>query len=265
MEKIVDGAIYSPDPRDFWSEVVETISPVKLHDFPRFNQWDYDETTHACTIVNALKDVCYNYFIPFSDELELEVVEYAVENMWYVVGEWWKTNKAMQAVRKFLATKDIEATYIRIPHTDKLLVEYLKAGYMIWCTFKGNEEYSRDKNEDWILHWTIFEPATRWHRSSMIMIDGTICIWDSYFGIKYNQYELNDFIWLLEAQTYFPTFYIRTKVEDMTDTPENIITNTERKKELIILVNSLSLWWKHLNPENQQKASELADYIRSME
>lgn len=258
----IDWEIYNIDPRDFWSSKVTGIMPLLDRELPEYNQYKHTKSKHACTIVNAVKDLCYNYDIHFSDDLVEDAIDYCVEHYWYVVGKWWHTNKAMQWVRSFIKTKGVEATYIRIDYKDPLFEEYKDAWYMIGCSFKGNTAYVLDYALDWYLIWKDFKPSNWWHRTSIYKDN---FVWDSEYWLEYNEYKLWDLDALVNNWVYYPTFYIRTLPADMTAPTEEIKKDDERVKELTICENALSIAWKHLDEENQKKASELATYIRNLQ
>jgi len=234
--KVVDWAIYQTDPRDFGSIHTDWITQIEPHELPKYNQYKRKISKHACTIVNAVKDLCYNYNIEFKKELVRWAIEHAEQKFWYDRKKGWRTNKAMEAVRSYFKTLWIEAVYIRIHFNDPKFVEYRNAWYMIGCTFKWNAKYVKDYWTDWILDWVEL----------------------------YNQYELKHLDQLIKNWVFYPTFYIRTLPENMTNTVDNIKKDNERSKELTICENALSISRKHLDEEHQQKASELADYIRSI-
>ena len=264
--KVVDWAIYQTDPRDFGSIHTTWITPIEPHEFPKYNQYKRKISKHACTIVNAVKDLCYNYNIEFKKELVRGAIEHAEQNFWYNRKKGWRTNNAMKAVRSYFKTLWVEAVYIRIHFNDPKFVEYRNAWYMIGCTFRWNAKYVKDYWADWILDWVAFWKSTFWHRSSLTSwsILWKNFVWDSEYWFKYNQYELKHLDQLIKNWVFYTTFYILTLPENMTNTVANIKTDKEKSKELTICENALSIARKHLDEENKQKASELAEYIRSI-
>jgi len=222
--KFYDGwDVRAIDDRDFGSKFVGDIEPVDSHKKPQFNQYDYVKTRHACTIVNAVKDICYNYYLHFDKQLVFDAVDYCIEHWWYVVGKWWQTPRAMQYVRKFFNDMWEEATYIRLRGTDPLLTEYKYKWYMVWCSFWGNTDYVIDYGTDGTVDWTSFHPRQRWHRTSMY---GDNRIWDSEYGFEYNDYKLKDLKWLQEEWTYNMWYYVWVL-------PENLVHPVDEIKRLV--------------------------------
>lgn len=261
ISQAIGWEIYNIDPRDFGSSKVATIESLTNRTLPKYNQYKTKKSKSACTIVNSVKDFCYNYDYPFSDKLVEEAIDYCVANHWYIVGKGRQTNLAMQWVQKFFKSKGIDSAYIRISHTDPLLQEYKDAWYMIGCSFNWNIDYILDYARDWVLEWINFKPRQRGHRTSIYKND---YIRDSEYWFKYNEYKLKDLKALIKNWVYYPTFYVRVLPDNLTKPMEEIKKDDEREKELIICENSLSIAWKHLDSENQKKASELATYIRSI-
>lgn len=260
FRRLLNGNIFRVDPMDFGSTEVSEIPEIDRHEFPKFNQYKDKRSKNACTIVNAVKDLCYNYRIEFKSEYVFGAIEYAVKNDWYVIGKGRHTNKAMQSVRKYFATLWIEANYVRLRHTDPKLQEYKEKWYMIGCSFTWDWKYISDYAKDWVVDWSEYWKSF-WHRTSMYWDDR---IWDSEYWFKYNDYKLKDLKWLTNNWNYYWRYYIRilptTLKKPMAETKQDV----EKTKELTILENALSICRKHLDDDNQQKAHELAEYIRSL-
>ena len=230
-------------------------------ELPEVNQYAFTETKYACTLVNAYKEACYTTGVKATQEGMLWFVQEAHNKYGYVYGKGWYTSVAMNTIKKIWNEKypEHKLDYIAVRMDNPIFLRSLQNRNMLGCTYKGNSAYNEDYQSDNILDWDQFWSPSYGHRTSLRFTDGKIYIVDSNNGKKYNIYEIKQFTKLVENSVYYPTFYLW--VEDK----ENSIVSPKKDKETIqelnILSNALSLSWKHLDPENQEKAHDIKVYI----
>lgn len=238
----VDGwDVFAIDNRDFDGSHVDTIPTILPHKFPEFNQYANTRSRQACTIVNAVKDICYNYNIDMTTELVRDAIDYCVDNWWYVKGKGRSTPKAMQYVRKFFIERWVDAKYVRLRHTDPKLQEYKDKWYMVWCSFSGNMDYIMDYKDDLVVDGIDFKPRLFWHRTSMYWENR---IWDSNYGRSYNDYKLRDLAWLEENWVFNKRYYVWVLPDSLIAPVEDL----KRLKQMEIatkenIANNSFLWW----------------------
>ena len=197
---------------DLWL-IVEDLPDLPKHALPEINQYVYDKTKSACTIVNAYKEACYLYEMEATQSEMLECVVFAHDIMNYTYGKWWFADMGMKAVEKFREKKypDKPLYYSTIRRDDVEFPTLLKKWYMIGFTYKGNSKYNADYQPDCILNWDSFWVSTYWHRTSFIFRDWKLIVCDSSSGHKYNEYEIPTFTKLIANHVYDWAFYVFTK------------------------------------------------------
>lgn len=213
IDGLLDGnAIDIIDFASTWL-TIEDLEQITARVKPQVNQYKYKETKSACTIINAYKDACYLYDISSNDQEMLEVVDYATKNYWYVIWRWWFADIAMKTVERRWETKrsDKPLFYSCLWFDDPMLIEVLKRGYMVWCTYKGNTKYNQDYQSDCVLNGASFWVPTYWHRTSLLLEWNKIICVDSASGNVYNEYEIKDFTGLVKNKVMWEAFYVFTK------------------------------------------------------
>jgi len=210
MEKIIVNGAKSHDKQTDWDIGFlwfdhSLIKEIEWRKLAKFNQWSYTETTHACTMVWATREYCYQNDIEFSIWLMLDIVKYAEKNLGYTIGEWWNSSLGMNAIRKFFGN---ENNYVKIMYNDPIIAEIYSNNNVLWITYKGNREWNLDSS-DGELTGTKFEPTTYWHRTStQFDIDKKkVYINDSYDGSKWNVYSVPNLLELVNDVNVYPTFY----------------------------------------------------------
>jgi len=195
---------------DLWFDV-RKLKPITKRTLPKLNQYDNTETKMACTIVNALKDRCYTFDKPLTQQMELDCVQYAVDNHWYVIWEWWRADDAMHATYKWLEQEypKIWCNHIEIRWDDPDFLERLDRWWMIGCTYRWNRAYNTDYQSDNKLDWATFGKASYGHRTSIFKVDWKIKVRDSAYGRPYNEYSLEQFQELLQNLVFSKNFYAR--------------------------------------------------------
>jgi len=191
------------------------IKEISWRKLAKFNQWKYTETTHACTMVWAVREYCYQNDIEFSVWLMLDVVKYAEKERWYVIGSGWNSSIGMSAVRKFFWD---ENNFVKIQYNDPIIAKIYSNNNVLGITYKGNYDWNKD-SDDWELVGKRFEPTTYWHRTStQFDIDQKkIFINDSYDWSKGNVYHIQHLLELVNWVNIYPTFYYwipKVKKED---------------------------------------------------
>lgn len=275
INEIEFAAKHIDDPRDWlpW-DVSLTIANVPIipkdRKLPEVNQSMFTETKMACTIVGAYKDACYTTGIEATQEGELWFAQQAHDKYNYVYGKGWYTWVAMNTVKKIWNERypDHQLSYIAMRNDNPLFAQALLNNNILGCTYKGNAEYNKDYRKDNVLDGVEFWTSTYWHRPSITMRlkleNGKIMVVDNYDGVAYNIYELAHINDLIENKVFYPTFYLwieepkeEIKEEIKIPDPVKLKIDKETILELNILSNSLSLCWKHFDPEDQEKVHDL--------
>lgn len=214
--EIVDGCLeWSAIPvfefGDLWIDP-DSLEDIPQHNYPLINQWSYKETKSACTIVNALKEAWYLWWMEANDDEMIESVKYATTQN-YIIGKPRYADLWMRSTEKFFEMKypDKKLYYSTLTRDSPNFIKLLQKWYMLWCTYKGNDKYNADYRADCILDGDSFGNPTYGHRTSIKWKDGKIYVYDSYAGHKYNVYELKQFVNLVKNKVFWETFFVFTK------------------------------------------------------
>jgi len=188
-----------------------------------FNQNEYTKTAMACTIVNAFRQRCHRVGKTFTNEEMFAVVDYCV-TQGYVIGEWWATASAMNAVNKFVTLKypEYKTSYITMLSNDPNLTKVLLKNHALWITYRGNHQRDTER-ADGVLEWVKYAPCSYGHRTN-IVYDVTITVDDSF---KIKNYKIPNFWKLVNGVNIYPTLYLWL-VDSNLDT-EQVKKYTKRK------------------------------------
>ena len=193
----------APSGNEFLYEAIDSIDVNTLKDISdtkslEFDQGKYTLTKSACTIVNSgrallkVVDAYYGYK-PTNQDI-FDMVEYAVDNMWYVVGTWWYGYKGVDACRKYWNEKhpDMKVTSYLINYNDSNedFVKLGNKGYLMAGSYNGSTAYNNDFRSDAVLNGKSFWPRVYWHRTTRERIKNEWHVNDSYTGNFYNIYKL---------------------------------------------------------------------------
>lgn len=175
---------------DYWDEYafwenVEYITPKIKHDIrPCGNQWKHIKTKSACTIVWAVNQLIRLFWLDMdmnkTNELYIEVVDYCTK-LWYVIGSWWSTPTACNAVCKwwneigYKRYNKEQVFRLRLLWNSSLVKEALDNWHLVWYTKDIN--FASDQVEWLVWHEPKMYPKMVWHRLNRKGIQYTKATW----------------------------------------------------------------------------------------
>lgn len=251
-----DGAWDNGDPfvfniGDLWIDIQDLPTIPFDREIPYFNQMDYWETTHACTIVNARRQFCYTAGHPFTTEEMLRVVNYCIERGGYVIGKWRWTDQAMKYVMKYIEEfmPEYNVIYWVYNAVSQDIASLLWKNHAIGFTYKGNAQWDIDK-KDWELEWKSYYPISYGHRT-ILKFNKAFIVDDSFsfksYVIKYRKD-------LVDNANIYSNVYLR--VMKTTQNTETIKKYTKRKIMLQTNLENIDIMLKDPRRKTTDKVFE---------
>ncbi len=224
---------------------VQNIPDVRDHVIPKLNQWNYDLSGSACTMVWPMIQTGRLLNIDFKPSEMLNLIQWCINNAWYVAGYGWGTDQGTNSMRKWHNETDPhrQIFYMKGFFSDPTFQEALRKWHILGFTYKWNKEYNDDYRSDLVLDGTDFPDPTYGHRPGgvMYMESGKIMVQDNYEWSKSNVYELKDIDALIKNGVFYQTFYLILPVQSITEDIEAVKRKKLMEKSLKTLLYTLSV------------------------
>jgi len=234
----LNGALWvGEDDRDFLIWSVDWLPELFTQDTKiiEYNQG----SSLDCTLYNAIWAISDLYNYEFSDSEIKEIVSLSYEQGrtkwkgWYTqlgvkcVCNWWNEKFPDKAVR-----------YDRLDLREDVSNQAMDKNYTLCTTYKWNAKYNLEYLKYLVITSWDFWTKTYWHAINMIRRSWKRIMKDSYKGreTKYwksNIYEIQTPIEKLIPDTYYPSAYLITKINNV-----NRIEELKRLKEFELQVKS---------------------------
>ncbi len=234
----LNGALWvGEDDRDFLIWSVDWLPELFTQDTKiiEYNQG----SSLDCTLYNAIWAISDLYNYEFSDSEIKEIVSLSYEQGrtkwkgWYTqlgvkcVCNWWNEKFPDKAVR-----------YDRLDLREDVSNQAMDKNYTLCTTYKWNAKYNLEYLKYLAITSWDFWTKTYWHAINMIRRSWKRIMKDSYKGreTKYwksNIYEIQTPIEKLIPDTYYPSAYLITKINNV-----NRIEELKRLKEFELQVKS---------------------------
>ena len=266
------------DERAFGVEDIKKIPQVAWSIWPTANQWKNKETKSACTMVWAISQIQRLFQLQMSMEernkLDIEIVNWAVKNKWYIIWAWWDSRLACASVCEWWNTYWSErywtekVAYFRVLWNNASVMKALDAWHLVWYTKKI--QFWTDQVEGYVYRDKY--PKTTWHRLNLKWAQLTIATWwakrqDSKYWSRDNyRWQIWEEFFIKDLKPYINNWiyayvYIILPVsalqEDIEDTKQKI-AETKATNALIWVMTTT---WADV-PEKYQKMS--ADYAAEL-
>ena len=214
------GAIEKYNEQDYMLAGSE-LDLSKIKDLEK-NFWDYKITycqakinNSMCTIIAWCWILSNIFWYKFTKEILLQLVEEAKQDPTHPFedGKGWRIYLAVDLVRKYWNKTYPENKVItyRINNNSEEFWKLLKKGYMLQTWFKGNREFTKDKYDNCkIDRVEKVENPTYWHSIYFVLDKWKVKLFtiDSYNCLKCNEYEVENFVKLLDNNAYFKYSYV---------------------------------------------------------
>lgn len=248
---------YNDDDYLIWSEWTSIDNIPKARDTfwdrqIQFNQNKIDPewcVYHAGTWCIADEKV-FNY-VWFLQECSKEKHKY-----WYKPWVWMYIYKWVDMIRHIWNKnnpKDKIITF-RIKFWSKEFETLLDKWYSLHIWYRGNRDYNKDKNDDWILEKTNFWKSTYWHSIRITKKDWKYhIIVDNYNYIKHNTYKIpsNNLIKLVKNWVFFWSAYIYVFENDFNN------NNNKMTEQLKKDIEAVEFAYKNWITNNKKELNDI--------
>ena len=265
-----------------FGEDTEYTTPKLTHNIrPRWNQGKNRETKSACTIVWAVNQIIRLFWLdldtPTTNKLYIEAVKFC-EWEGYVIGWWWSTPDAINAVRKWrntIACKTFKKERVftaRLYRNHPKIIEALNNGHLVGYT--KNVNFGTDQVEWLVRRDPKMYPKMVGHRLNRKGIEytkatgGADLTWAERWSQDNYHWAIGENFWFKEVKPYinnwiYAYWYIVMPESCLKDNIEAEKERIARLKAVNATIWVLSSTYSDLNNEEQLMASALATELRN--
>lgn len=278
--KSIDTAWDYWDEYAFWDDVECVIPQVSHNIRPHGNQAKNTETKTACTIVWAVNQIIRLFWIDLNMEktnkLYIDAVHYC-EKYWYIIGGWWWTPEAVNAVRKWwnevwsVALNQEKVFTKRLLWNNNEVIEALDKWHLVG--FSKNVNFGTDQVEWLVWREPSMYPKMVWHRLNFAWVKYIKSTWWVDIS-KAERWALDNYHWAIGEYFAFKTLkqyiyhginaycYLILPVSCLKSSIEEEKIRIAKLKAVNATIGVLTTTWWDMDEAYQELSSSYAKALR---